>query len=346
MMAQTPKEVYKSAAKRIAPERLPTTVSADGILRRDAGYTVESFFHAPPEEQARLTIDAHDLYGGDSLYTGYSGTIAIRALGGKVVFRDHGFPDVEEPLIESISELDKIDISKIKDDFYYQSTVNTARELVRQGGDRYNIQVGSWGVFTQAGLIYGAERLMRATVKDKAAVHALLEWTLELFKACQGEIVALGGDTGSFADPSASGDMISLRTFEEFSLPYIVKLTEWFNARGLLTQLHICGDINDRIPVIADSGVDVLSVDYKVDIVKAAKTLHGKAVIGGNADPVAVILEQNADSVKKVYADTIAALDGEPYIVMAGCGIPANTPVENIRAINELAYTARPRYNL
>jgi uroporphyrinogen decarboxylase len=341
-MAQTPKEVFKSILSFKAPERLPTTVSSDVIDRFAAGYTIESFYHLSGEEQARFIIDSHDRNGGDHLYTGYNGTIAVKALGGRVTFRDHGFPDVESPLIESISELEKIDPAIIKKDFYYLSTYDTAVELVRQGGDHYGILVGSWGIFTQAGLIFGAEKLMRATRKDPNAVFALLDWTFELFKQEHGDIVSLGADIGSIADPSASGDMISKKTFETFSLPYITKVADWYASFGANTQLHICGDINDRVDLIADSGIKILSVDYKVDIVKAAKTMRGKAIIGGNADPVAIINDADTETNIQVYADTIEALSGEPYIIMSGCGIPATAPVANIRAINELAYNTKP----
>ncbi|SHH98500.1 uroporphyrinogen decarboxylase [Sporobacter termitidis DSM 10068] len=341
-MSMTPKEVIDAVTSGRAPDRLPTTVNAQSVVVRQKGLTLEQFWQLPPKEQAELTYAIARDHGGDYLHAGFNGTLAVGALGGKVKFREHGSPDVLEPLITSISELDKIDPARVRDYYYYQQAVETAKYLIPLGNGTYHVIVGSWGIYTQAGLLYGAERLLRESIRDKAAVRALLDFTFELFKACHEEVIGLGATIGSLADPSASGDMVSKRVFEELSLPYLKKTFDWFKSKGLLTTLHICGDINDRIDLIPESGTDILSVDYKVDIRRAAEILNGRVVIGGNVDPVGVILMEDPATVRKAYQDIIAALDGYPYIVMAGCGIPQSTPLENIRIINDLAHATVP----
>ncbi|MDR0818429.1 MAG: uroporphyrinogen decarboxylase family protein [Oscillospiraceae bacterium] len=341
-MSQTSKQVIDNVINRVAPDRLPSSFSAQSIVIRQKGYTLEEFWNLPPDEQAQINYDLTKDYGGDYLHAGFNGTLVVGALGGNVKFREHGSPDVEEPLINSISELDKIDISKIKDYFYYKQSIDAAKRTVELANGEYNIIVGSWGIFTQAGLIYGAEPLMRAALRDKPAVYALLDFTFELFKAMHEEVIDIGATVGSSGDPTSSGDMISKRTFEEFSLPYLQKTFDWFKSKGLKATLHICGDINDRIDLIPDTHTDILSVDYKVDINRAAKILDGRVVIGGNVDPASVILMEDAETVRKAYEKIIADLDGIPYIVMPGCGIPQHTPLENIVAVNELARSTVP----
>ncbi|MDR2616086.1 MAG: uroporphyrinogen decarboxylase [Oscillospiraceae bacterium] len=339
---QTPKQVYDGVIKREAPERLPTTFGALSIVMRQKGYTQEQFMQLPPQEAAEFSYNVTKQYGGDNLHAGFGGTLLVAALGGKVKFRDHGSPDVEEPLINSISELDKIDIGRIKQYHYYRRGVEGAKHTIKLAGDEYNIAAGGWGVFTQAGLFYGAEQLMRATLRDKKAVYALLDFTFEVFKTAYEETIDLGMTIGSCADPTASGDLISKRVFEEFALPYLQKTYDWFKSKGLTTSLHICGDINDRIDLIPETHTDIISVDYKVDMVRAAELLDGRVVIGGNVDPASVILMEDAETVRRAYEKIIADLDGVPYIIMPGCGIPQHTPLENIIAVNELAHSTAP----
>jgi uroporphyrinogen decarboxylase len=157
------------------------------------------------------------------------------------------------------------------------------------------------------------------------------------------EVVDLGATVGSSADPSASGDMISKKIFEEFSVPYLQKTYDWFKSKGLQTTLHICGDINDRIDLIPETHTDILSVDYKVDILRAAKILDGRIVIGGNVDPAGVILMEEPETIRSAYEKIINDLEGYPYILMAGCGIPQHTPLENITVVNELAHSLAPK---
>ncbi|MDR1641096.1 MAG: uroporphyrinogen decarboxylase family protein [Clostridiales bacterium] len=338
----TPKQVYDSVIERVAPDRYPTTFGGQSIAVRQLGYTQEQFMNLPPKESAEISYHIAKLYGGDLLHAGFGGTLFTAALGGKVKFREHGSPDVEEPLINSISELDKIDITRIREYRYYQRALESAKHTIRLAGGEYNVAVGGWGVFTQAGLFYGAERLMRATLRDKPAVKALLDFTFEVIKYAQEEFIELGATVGGCADPTSSGDLISKKIFKEFSLPYLRKTYDWFKSKGLKTTLHICGNINDRIDLIPDTNTDVISVDYKVDINRAAQILAGRVVIGGNADPAGIILTEKPEAVRKAYEKIIEDLDGIPYILMPGCGIPSITPIENIAAVNRLAHSTKP----
>ncbi|ADY55304.1 Uroporphyrinogen decarboxylase (URO-D) [Syntrophobotulus glycolicus DSM 8271] len=344
-MSMTPRQVLQAVTSFKEPDRLPISISALSILQHREGYTQESFLRLPPQEQAEFAYQATRTYGGDMLQVGLGGTLAVKALGGKVKFRAHGPADVTEPLIENISDLDKIDLDRVKEDEHYQNALEVARHTLRLAGDEYPVSVGSWGLYTQAGLLYGAEKLMRGSIRDKAAIRALLDFTFELLKATTGEIVDMGASVGSLADPTASGDMISRELFAELALPYLRKVYDWYRSKGLLTSLHICGNINDRIGLIPETGVNILSIDYKVDIGRAAKLLKGKTVIGGNADPVAVIMQSDAEAVRKAYLEIIERVGNAPYIVMAGCGIPSRTPLENIQAMVDIAHHTVPKYS-
>jgi uroporphyrinogen decarboxylase len=327
---------------RVAPERFPTTASVFSVSSRAAGYTYEQFANLDPLEQAQFEYNVVSKYGTDHLSGSMSGTLLPEALGGKIKFRDHGSPDVDEPLIESISDLDKIDITRIRQYHHYQKSLSATKHLFDLGNGVYNNYVHTWGVFTQAGLFYGEEKLMRACLRDKNAVYALLDFTFEVFKYTQEEFVLAGATIGSCADPTASGDMISKRVFEEFAAPYLQKVYDWYKSKGLYTSLHICGNIDDRIDVIPDTHVDIISVDHKVDIIRAANILAGRVVIGGNADPVSVIMDTTPAEVRAFYEDIIAQLDGYPYIVMPGCSVPTSSPIENVLAMVETAHALRP----
>ena len=341
-MSATPREILNSVLDKTPPERFPTTASVYSVHTRRAGYTYEQLMNMEPKESAQFEYDIVRQYGTDHLSCSLSGTLLTEALGGKIKFREHGSPDVDEPLVTNVSDLDKIDITRIRKYSHYQQSLEATRHLFELGNGEYNNYVHTWGVFTQAGLFYGEENLMRACLRDKPAVYALLDFTLEVFKYTQEEFIDAGATIGSCADPTASGDMISKRVFAEFAAPYLQKTNEWFKSKGVNTSLHICGNIDDRIDLIPDTLVDILSVDHKVDIVRGAKILDGKVVIGGNADPVSVIMDQTPADIRAYYERLITELDGYPYIIMPGCSVSTLTPLENVLAIIETAHSARP----
>ena len=341
-MSTTPRQILDSVINRIPPERFPTTASVFSVYTRQAGYTYEQLVKMDPHEQAQLEIDIVRKFGTDHLSGSLSGTLLTEALGGKIKFREHGSPDVDEPLIKRVADLDKIDITRIRKYSHYEKSLEATRCLFEMGNGEFNNYVHTWGVFTQAGLFFGEENLMRACLRDKPAVNALLEFTFEVFKYTQDEFLDAGASIGSCADPTASGDMISKRVFEEFAAPFLEKTNSWYKSKGVHTSLNICGNINDRLDLLAETNVDILSVDHKVDIVRGARVLGGKVVIGGNADPVSVIMEQNPDEVRAYYEDLIEQLDGYPYIIMPGCSVSTLTPLENVLAILEVAHSHRP----
>ena len=341
-MSNTPREVMSQILNRVAPERFPTTASVFSVSSRLAGYTYEQFANLEPQEQADFEYNVVTKNGTDHLSGSMSGTLLTEALGGKIKFRDHGSPDVDEPLVSRVSDLDKIDITRIRKYHHYEKSLDTTRRLFKMGGDVYNNYVHTWGIFTQAGLFFGEEHLMRASLRDKSSVYALLDFTFEVFKYTQEEFITAGATIGSCADPTASGDMISKRIFEEFAAPYMKKVHDWYKSQNVATSLHICGNIDDRIDIIANTNLDILSADHKVDIVRAAKILNGRVIIGGNADPVSIIMDRTPDDVRMFYEDLIEKLDGYPYIIMPGCSVPTSTAIQNVLAMVQVAHANKP----
>jgi uroporphyrinogen decarboxylase len=138
----------------------------------------------------------------------------------------------------------------------------------------------------------------------------------------------------SIADPTASGDMISRENFARFVFPRLEKLVHLVHVAGALAMLHICGDVNDRVDLMRDTGAGVLSFDFKVDIGRARKTVAGKCAFAGNLDPVRVMLQATPEEVRRLGRESIFAHGGDHnYILMPGCDIPGQTPVENVRAL-------------
>jgi hypothetical protein len=87
-MSMTPKEVIRAVAGFRDPDRLPLSISAHNIIRRQQGITQEQLYQLPPEEQAQSSADITRRYGGDMMHAGFNGTMAVKARGGKSKFRD------------------------------------------------------------------------------------------------------------------------------------------------------------------------------------------------------------------------------------------------------------------
>ncbi len=85
-----------------------------------------------------------------------------------------------------------------------------------------------------------------------------------------------------------------------------------------------------------ESGADVLSLDWRVDMAQAARRVGGKASLQGNLDPSALnqAREQIFSSVREIAE---AAAPARGHILNLGHGCLPETPVEGVRAFTDAA---------
>ena len=97
-----------------------------------------------------------------------------------------------------------------------------------------------------------------------------------------------------------------------------------------LTRLHICGNISKLLPFVAQSGADIVDIDWMVDI-GAASQICATSAVCGNFDPVAVMLQGSPETVRQAV-NLALDLGGSRCFSMAGCEIPEETPRANLEA--------------
>jgi MtaA/CmuA family methyltransferase len=141
-----------------------------------------------------------------------------------------------------------------------------------------------------------------------------------------------GAHTVGIGDAIAS--QVSPQLYEDLIQPREKKLVCALQDAGAIVRLHICGNITHLLPGIADLGVDILDVDHMVDIRGVRRALGSSVTLTGNIDPASAVRFGQPDAiraaVRRIYEEV-----GNPYMVNAGCEIPAGTPLQNLRALCE-----------
>ncbi|MDR3590515.1 MAG: uroporphyrinogen decarboxylase family protein [Negativicutes bacterium] len=332
----TPREIALQVLRPHGETKLPrrpaALLSGGTWTFRQKGLSLKDVLDEPATA-AQMIAEVNDQVLSDIVWPG-SGyhNLLVRLFGGSIKFRPQGNIDVTGPAFKTISAADGLDFSIIARSGWIITLLDIIAATSAKLGDRYLIGTSSWGPFTLAGQFYGVEKVMSGLYKDKQGIHALLEIMTEVAYRYLAPAVAQGAELLSVAEPTASGDLISQRHFEEYVAPYLKKLFDRLRRDGALITLHICGNITDRLATVADLGVDLLSVDYKVDLATAAKVLGNKAALAGNLNPLtlkdgepealAALARRSLDEVK----------DFERFILMPGCDIPPATPLANVKA--------------
>ncbi len=139
-----------------------------------------------------------------------------------------------------------------------------------------------------------------------------------------------GADMIGIGDAAAS--LVGATLYREYVLPYEKRLINAIHAAGATAKLHICGNISAIIHDMAQTGADIIDVDWMVPLDHARRQVGPDITLCGNIDPTSVILQGTPESIRQAAANCIQ-LASHPFILMPGCEVPPDTPLKNLLAL-------------
>jgi len=141
--------------------------------------------------------------------------------------------------------------------------------------------------------------------------------------------VAAGADAIGVGDSVAS--LISPQMYQDYVLPFEKRLFDAIHQVGAAVKLHVCGDINRTVHLMAQTGCDIIDADWMVRLDKARAAVGPNITLAGSFDPSAVLLQGSPQDVAQAARRCIET-GGERFILQPGCEVPPGTPEQNIRA--------------
>jgi MtaA/CmuA family methyltransferase len=203
----------------------------------------------------------------------------------------------------------------------------------RVGGD---LLIEGWveGPCAQAADLRGINVLMLDFYDDPDFVRDLFQFVLELelrFAAAQ---VQAGAEMIGIGDAAAS--LVGPQIYNEFVLPFEKRMVDGIRAMGAKVRLHICGNTRPILESIGSLGFDVVDLDSMAPMGDGRAKMGRDQVLLGNIDPVRQLRDATEQDVLSTVSECHKAA-GRAFIVSAGCEVPRDTPIENIRAMRAYA---------
>ncbi len=152
-----------------------------------------------------------------------------------------------------------------------------------------------------------------------------------------------GGDAIYIDDAMTTSDMISLKHFERFSIPFMKEMVNEIHRLGHKAIIIYFGGIADRLEQIASIGADGLSMEtsmknYVNDIEEIAERIGDKVSLFGNIDPIGILQNgTDAELSLEIYRQAKAAEKSRGFIMCTGSPITPFTPIERVRRFIELS---------
>ncbi|MDR0886712.1 MAG: uroporphyrinogen decarboxylase family protein [Clostridiales Family XIII bacterium] len=345
----TPNENVRDAFLGKKPARIPVGVCLGGSWPFFVENVTLRDLLTDPIKTAEIFYRVNERVDADFITVGTGATaLLIESLGGEVTFTDNGAPVISSLLVSSVSDLEALDIEAAMKTERMAWLKAVATETVRINNGHRSIFVSGRAPFTLASQIMGLEVFSKALIKNPSLAAKLLEFTTRLSIAYFEFMLEVPGIDGIFiADPSASGDVVSTRHFERFVLPYLTSVVQRLSAYNKLSLVHICGDITNRLHLLPQTGMQMISVDSKVDLKTAKEILDGRIGLSGNVNPVAVLEDLSPDEVYQVSKQCLkdGAADGG-FMLLPGCDISAHVSEANVKAMVDVAHEFTHEWNV
>ncbi len=317
------------------PDRIPCIPQITYTTAQLTGVGLVEALHSPEKTADALLAGQRELEY-DAIYVGWESSFNLlaEAMGCTMRFPEDSVPQVAEYVIKSPSDLDQLTIP----DPHSNGRLPLHMKLLELIKNRVEGQIPLFaytpGPFTLAGQLCGINDLMMATIRDPQFVRDITEITTEASKTYAMANVSMGVNVIVTADPTASGSLISPKTFESFAAPRLAAITKAVQKAGAFASLHICGNTNSILDLMAATSVSVVELDYLVNMVEAKKRVGNKVILMGNLNPTELLLTGTPKDVEEASRICIESVGGDGrYILSSGCEIPPHAPLENIRAM-------------
>lgn len=284
-----------------------------------------------PELAARVTVQPVDILGVDAAIIFSDILVVPEAMGMELVIDEerHG-PEFPSPL-RSAAQIDRLIIPDPDDRLRFVLDALTKTRTYLNGRVPLIGFCGSpWtlAAYMMEGRISKNFRFIKEMVYNQPElIHHLLEKLTKSITAFLNAQIAAGAQAVQIFD--TWGGILTPDDFEEFSLKYIEMVISNLK-RDNTPVIVFCKDCGHSLTKIADSGCQVVGLDWTVDISEARRLVGDRVALQGNLDPVVLFSspEKIREEVKKILAKFG---HGSGHIFNLGHGILPDTPVEHVK---------------
>ena len=284
-----------------------------------------------PEIAAEISLQPYERFQPDGVVM-YSDILTVlEPLGFRYHLESGVGPVVENP-VESPADTDR-ERGSVREELWYVGDL--LERLTEHLGDDAAVLGFAGGPFTLSAYVcegrssrsFMAVRRLRA--EHPAAFERLLDAFTDVLVEYVTYQVEAGADVIQLFDTYAG--LLSPADYRRFVLPRHRRILEAVNVPTIVFARNMGANLD----LLADSGADVVSVDWTVELGEARAALGDDVAIQGNLDPA--LLYGTPAEVRTRTRQVIEAAGDRGHILNLGHGVDRNTPVENVAAFFETA---------
>ena len=330
----TGKERCMAALSGAPVDRTPVFPLLMFFVQERAGITYREFAtngRVLAEAQLRL----RDAFPVDAV-TACSDAFRIAAdLGADMVYPDDKPPYAARPLITTETDLTRLGKpDPLRAGSRMADRVLGTEIMAEAAGDTCLVLGWVDMPFAEACSACGVTEFMLMLVDKPTLAHRILGFLTDI--VVEFALAQLHAGAPMIGAGDAAASLVSPAQYREFALPYERRVVDAIHHANGLAKLHICGNTTHLLPDMVTCGADLFNVDHLVDF-DVARKVYGQArtCFKGNLDPVGDMLQSTPQRCADHCARLLKRVEGLPFMLSAGCEIPAAVSDDVFRAFCE-----------
>jgi [methyl-Co(III) methanol-specific corrinoid protein]:coenzyme M methyltransferase len=296
-------------------------------IMQDTGHSLPAA-HADPELMAALAADVHQATGFENLGAPFCMTVEAEVLGSEITLGSlECEPKIQREAFASVTQVTETPVETL----LTRGRVPVVAAAVRLLASRYpSIPVlgNLTGPVSTAASIVDPMRFLKELRKEREHAHRVMAYVTE-FLLAYARLLGVAGVTAiAIGDPTATGEILGPKMFEEYALQYLNRLIDGIQASGLPVLLHICGNMNVARPLIPQLHSNAISTDALVNLRELKKEFPSLITMGN----LSTYLLESGPAEKIARQTTRLVRDGINIIAPA-CGLSTSTSIAHIQTL-------------
>jgi uroporphyrinogen decarboxylase len=291
-----------------------------------------------PELAAEVSMQPYDILGVDAVIMFSDILVPVEAMGMSLDIIESKGPVLENP-IRTAEQIDKLIVpDPVEKTGYVMELIRLLRQrlnneapLIGFAGAPYTLA----SYMVEGGTSKNYTEIKRMMFAAPALLHKLLSKIADTIADYLNAQIEAGAQVLQLFDTWA-GDL-SAADYAEFALPYhqrvFEKLRRGPQGLGVPALLYVNG-CSHVLEMMAQSGANALSLDWRIDIAQAQQRLRSAGfhnlALQGNLDPCALL--GTPETIAAGVRDILRKSPRTGHIMNLGHGIMPMVPVENARA--------------
>ncbi|MCB2361423.1 uroporphyrinogen decarboxylase family protein [Clostridium estertheticum] len=332
----TPKERIQRTFKKQTVDR-PPIICPGGMMNSAIVEVMNKTGHKLPQGHhdskimAEIANDVHQNTGFENFGIPFCMTVEAEVLGSEINYGNlFCEPKIQKEVFATASDVVLKELGAMEKNKRVNSIIDATYVLSKKYPDVPVIGSLTGPISTAASLVDPIS-FLKELRKNPSIAHSVIDYVsnhiIELAKL----MIENGANVISIADPTATGEILGPKMFDEYAVRYLNKIINAVHAMNTPVIVHICGKMNAVKKYIPKIKSDAISTDSSINLKILKDEYQGLTTMGN----VSTYLLEFGDE-EKIANQTARLVNDGINIISPACGLSTSTPLKNIESMTKI----------